>query len=113
MKSLTNILNKSHVGDWFVLYQLSKNVDSFFFRMFINELEKGMRDDASIQIQPPTPSEKSDKRTSRRNSNRNSKTPFFLRPSRSEVSIEVESASDSEPKKIDEEPEPEDGTFDV
>ena len=102
------------MGDWFVLYQLSKNVDSFFFRMFINELDKGMRDDASrgsIQIQPPTPSG----RSSNRNSYPHSLIPpihHATRPRRSEVSIEVESASDdSEPKKIDEEPEPEDGTL--
>ena len=33
------MLNESHIGDWFVLYQLSKNVDSYFFRSFMKELE--------------------------------------------------------------------------
>ena len=68
--------------------------------MFINELEKGLQDDSSNHLRPPTPEGLHSKRNSRRTSGY---PHLFLRPNKSEVSIEVESASDSEPKKIDEE----------
>ena len=32
------ILSKSQLGDWFVLYQLSKNSTSYFYREFVKEL---------------------------------------------------------------------------
>jgi len=37
-KCLDYVLNKGQIGDWFVLYQLSKNCNSYFFRQFIKEL---------------------------------------------------------------------------
>lgn len=37
-KSLQYILAKGQIGDWFVLYQLSKNCNVYFFREFIREL---------------------------------------------------------------------------
>jgi len=36
--SLEYILRRSQLGDWFVLYQLSKNTNPFFYRQFISEL---------------------------------------------------------------------------
>ena len=37
-KSLDYVLAKGQIGDWFVLYQLSKNCNPYFFREFIREL---------------------------------------------------------------------------
>merc|ERR1719500_354291 len=37
-KCLEYVLAKSQIGDWFVLYQLSKNCNPYFFREFIKEL---------------------------------------------------------------------------
>merc|ERR1711931_562394 len=37
-KSLDYVLAKGHIGDWFVLYQLSKNCNPYFYREFIREL---------------------------------------------------------------------------
>ena len=37
-RSLQYILAKGQIGDWFVLYQLSKNCNVYFFREFIREL---------------------------------------------------------------------------
>ena len=99
IKSLANILKASHVGDWFVLYQLSKNVDSYFFRMFINELEKDLNEDTIAPPFLPEPTAK----PQRPRSNRRSFPPVFLRPNKSSVSIDVESASDSEAPRVDEE----------
>jgi hypothetical protein len=31
-KSLKFVLSRCYIGDWFVLYQLSKNVNTYFFR---------------------------------------------------------------------------------
>jgi hypothetical protein len=41
--SLEYILDKAQLGDWFVLYQLSKNVNPYFFREFIKELALDLR----------------------------------------------------------------------
>merc|ERR1719244_2172075 len=37
-RCLTYVLSKSQLGDWFVLYQLSKNCNPYFYREFIKEL---------------------------------------------------------------------------
>merc|ERR1712215_286715 len=37
-KCLEYVLSKCQVGDWFVLYQLSKNCNPYFYREFIREL---------------------------------------------------------------------------
>lgn len=37
-KCLEYVLSKSQVGDWFFLYQLSKNCNPYFYREFIREL---------------------------------------------------------------------------
>ena len=37
-KCLEYVLSKSQVADWFVLYQISKNTNQYFFREFIREL---------------------------------------------------------------------------
>ena len=44
LQSIRYILDESYVGDWFVLYQLSKNVKSDFFRRFMKEFESQLRD---------------------------------------------------------------------
>ncbi len=37
------VLDRCYVGDWFVLQQLSRNVNVYFFREFIKELRNDMR----------------------------------------------------------------------
>jgi len=37
-KCLTYVLSKAQLGDWFVLYQLSKNCNPYFYREFVKEL---------------------------------------------------------------------------
>jgi len=37
-KCLEYVLAKAQIGDWFVLYQLSKNCNPYFFREFVKEL---------------------------------------------------------------------------
>merc|ERR1711997_765786 len=37
-KSIKYIMKHAYVGDWFVLHQLSKNVNTYFFREFVKEL---------------------------------------------------------------------------
>lgn len=43
-KAVTFILSKSHLGDWFVLNQLGKNVNTYFFRAFLKELRHELRE---------------------------------------------------------------------
>jgi len=43
-RSLEFVLAKGQIGDWFVLYQLSKNCNPYFYREFIKELAKDMRE---------------------------------------------------------------------
>ena len=38
-KAIRLVMNKCYTGDWFVLYQISKNVNMYFFRSFIKELK--------------------------------------------------------------------------
>merc|ERR1719483_1366285 len=42
-RSLGYILSKGQIGDWFLLYQLSKNCSSYFFREFIKELAHDLK----------------------------------------------------------------------
>ena len=42
-KCLQYILTKCHVGDWFVLYQLAKNCNPYFYREFIRELARELK----------------------------------------------------------------------
>lgn len=42
-RALDYILAKGQLGDWFVLYQLSKNCNPYFFREFIKELSRDLR----------------------------------------------------------------------
>ena len=34
---------QGQIGDWFVLYQLSKNCNPYFYREFIRELARDLR----------------------------------------------------------------------
>jgi len=42
-KCLQYVLNKSQVGDWFVLYQLAKNCNPYFYREFVRELARELK----------------------------------------------------------------------
>ena len=37
-------MKDAYVGDWFVLHQLSKNVNTYFFREFVKELRIEMKE---------------------------------------------------------------------
>jgi len=37
-KSIKAVMARCYIGDWFVLYQISKNVNMYFFRSFMREL---------------------------------------------------------------------------
>ena len=64
-KCLKYILSKSQLGDWFVLYQLCKNSNSYFYREFIKELaielkrkpkKSKSKSVTKFESVPPTPS---------------------------------------------------------
>jgi len=42
-KAIKEIMSKCYIGDWFVLFQLSKNVNMYFFRAFAKELAKSLK----------------------------------------------------------------------
>lgn len=42
-KSLQFVMRRCYLGDWFVLYQLSKNVNPYFLRAFVKELRSEMK----------------------------------------------------------------------
>ena len=42
-RACSYVTSKCFIGDWFVLYQISKNVNMYFFREFIKELRKDMK----------------------------------------------------------------------
>jgi hypothetical protein len=42
-QSLKYVLSKCYLGDWFLLLQLSKNVNRYFYRAFIKELKKELK----------------------------------------------------------------------
>merc|ERR1712062_248532 len=41
--AIREIMSKCYIGDWFVLFQLSKNVNMYFFRAFVKELAKSLK----------------------------------------------------------------------
>ena len=43
-KAIRYIMRDAYVGDWFVLHQLSKNVNTYFFREFVKDLRIEMKD---------------------------------------------------------------------
>jgi hypothetical protein len=43
-RSLRFVLNQCYLGDWFVLLQLSKNVNHYFFREFVRELRNDLKE---------------------------------------------------------------------
>ena len=40
LSTCRNVLDHCYLGDWFVLYQLSKNSNTYFFRYLLSYLEK-------------------------------------------------------------------------
>jgi len=42
-RSVSYVTSKCFIGDWFVLYQISRNVNMYFFRTFIKELRRDMK----------------------------------------------------------------------
>jgi len=42
-KRLQYVLEKCYIGDWFVLYQLAKNCNPYFYREFIRELARELK----------------------------------------------------------------------
>lgn len=44
-KSINKLLEKCYIGDWFILYQLSKNIDSIIFKDIVSELNEKLNSD--------------------------------------------------------------------
>jgi len=42
LSTCKSVLDRCHLGDWFVLYQLSKNSNTYFFRYLLKHLEKSL-----------------------------------------------------------------------
>ena len=42
-KSIKTVMANCYIGDWFVLYQISKNVNMYFFRAFMKELQYDLK----------------------------------------------------------------------
>lgn len=43
-QAIKYVLDRGYAGDWFLLHQLSKNVNQYFFREFIKELRNDLRE---------------------------------------------------------------------
>ncbi len=43
-RSVQKILSKCLLGDWFVITQIGKNVNTYFFRAFLHELARELQD---------------------------------------------------------------------
>ncbi len=69
------VLHKGYVGDWFVLYQLSKNVNMYFMREFVKELKR------ELTLKPKRSKsvnrEKKDKLAKDAENGHDSATPFY------------------------------------
>ncbi len=52
--SLKYVLSKCYIGDWFVLLQLQRNVNLYFFRAFVKELRKELKGRPKISRMYPT-----------------------------------------------------------
>ena len=54
-KAIGTVMANCYIGDWFVLYQISKNVNMYFFRAFMKELQYELKPKSgkksSIKIQ--------------------------------------------------------------
>ena len=42
-KAIKTVMANCYIGDWFVLYQISKNVNMYFFRAFMKELQYDLK----------------------------------------------------------------------
>ena len=51
-KACAYVNSKCYVGDWFVLYQISKNVNMYFYRVFIKELRRDMKRTPKQKLPP-------------------------------------------------------------
>jgi hypothetical protein len=43
-RALRAVLSQCYLGDWFILLQLSKNVNHYFFREFVRELRNDLKE---------------------------------------------------------------------
>lgn len=55
-KAIRYVMKDAYVGDWFVLHQLSKNVNTYFFREFVKELRIEMKNRPKRSRGKPNPS---------------------------------------------------------
>lgn len=65
LSTCRKVLESCYLGDWFLLYQLSKNANAYFFRYFLKHLEKNLQ----IQSRSRQPSKKNGSEDSRRITN--------------------------------------------
>ena len=49
LSSCKNVLSHCYLGDWFVLYQLSKNSNSYFFRYLLRLMDSSFTAQVSLK----------------------------------------------------------------
>jgi len=50
LSTCRNVLDHCYLGDWFVLYQLSKNSNSYFFKYLLRHLEKSFDSQGKVRL---------------------------------------------------------------
>ena len=50
-KAIKTVMAYCYIGDWFVLYQISKNVNMYFFRAFMRELQNEVKSKSGNKLQ--------------------------------------------------------------
>lgn len=53
-KACIFVVQRCYIGDWFVLYQIAKNCNMYFFRTFIKELRRDMKKNPKVKHGPIT-----------------------------------------------------------
>ena len=59
---MRHVLDQCYLGDWFLLVQLSKNTNLYFFRAFIKQLRKELQGRPKIRRQRPADKEITEER---------------------------------------------------
>ena len=53
MATCKSVLSHCYLGDWFVLYQLSKNSNTYFFRYLLKIMDSSFTSQVRNNVQPP------------------------------------------------------------
>ena len=49
-QALKYVMARCKIGDWFILFQLNRNVNVYFYRAFIKELRNELRGNPKVRI---------------------------------------------------------------